>query len=46
MQARKFFGQHPRWAVINVTNKPIEEIATEIMAIRGKVGKPGPHDLF
>jgi hypothetical protein len=46
MQARKFFGQHPGWAVVNVTNKPIEEIATEITAIRGKAGKPGPHDLY
>ena len=46
MQARKFYGQHPGWAVINVTNKPIEEIAAEILAVRGEAGKPGRHELF
>ena len=46
MQARKYYGQHPQWAVINVTKKPIEEIATEILAIRGMAGKPDQHDLF
>jgi regulator of PEP synthase PpsR (kinase-PPPase family) len=46
MQARAYFGRHPEWTVINVTNKPIEEIATEILALRGKIGKPGQHDLF
>jgi regulator of PEP synthase PpsR (kinase-PPPase family) len=35
MRARQFYAKHPRWAVINVTNKPIEEIATEILALRG-----------
>jgi len=46
MQARKFYAQHPGWAVVNVTNKPIEEIASEILAVRGRAGKPGRHDLF
>lgn len=39
MHARHFYARHPRWAVVNVTNKPIEEIATEILAIRGRGGK-------
>lgn len=36
MYARKIFSKNPKWAVINVTNKPIEEIASEILAIKGK----------
>jgi regulator of PEP synthase PpsR (kinase-PPPase family) len=39
MHARKYFNRHPGWAVINVTFKPIEEIATEILAIRGQSAK-------
>jgi len=39
MHARQFYGRHPRWAVVNVTNKPIEEIAAEILALRGTSGK-------
>jgi len=46
MHARQYYGRHPRWAVINVTNKPIEEIATEILAIRGTAGKPDREVLF
>ncbi|HDT13166.1 MAG TPA: kinase/pyrophosphorylase [Candidatus Aminicenantes bacterium] len=46
MQARAYYARHPGWAVINVTNKPIEEIATEILAIRGHADKPGEHDLL
>jgi regulator of PEP synthase PpsR (kinase-PPPase family) len=46
MQARKLYAQHPGWSVVNVTNKPIEEIATEILTVRGPTGKPGQHDLF
>jgi regulator of PEP synthase PpsR (kinase-PPPase family) len=46
MQARRFYGQHPGWSIVNVTNKPIEEIATEILTVRGPAGKPGQHDLF
>ncbi|OGU54848.1 MAG: hypothetical protein A2V66_04570 [Ignavibacteria bacterium RBG_13_36_8] len=36
MNARKYFSKHSKWAIINVTNKPIEEIATEIIAVRGE----------
>lgn len=39
MRARQYFAKHPRWAVVNVTNKPIEEIATEILAVRGAAVK-------
>ncbi len=46
MHARQFYYKHPRWAIINVTNKPIEEIATEILAIRGRTAKPGRADIF
>lgn len=41
MHARQFYGRHPGWAVVNVTNKPIEEIATEILALRGKPAREG-----
>lgn len=30
--ARNFFSRHPKWTVINVTSKAIEEIASEILA--------------
>lgn len=30
--ARRIFRMHPRWTVVNVTNKPIEEISSEILA--------------
>jgi regulator of PEP synthase PpsR (kinase-PPPase family) len=46
MQARRFYSRHPQWAVINVTSKPIEEIATEILAIRGRGGKTDRDDLL
>jgi regulator of PEP synthase PpsR (kinase-PPPase family) len=36
MYARRIFSKNSKWAVINVTNKPIEEIASEILAIKGK----------
>lgn len=29
--ARRIFTSHPKWTVINVTNKPIEEISSEIL---------------
>ena len=45
MQARRLYAQHPGWTVIHVTNKPIEEIATEILALRGPAGEPDQHDL-
>lgn len=28
--ARRIFSRHPEWTVINVTNRPIEEIAAKI----------------
>ena len=31
--ALQIYRQHPDWQVINVTSKPIEEIASEIIAI-------------
>jgi hypothetical protein len=34
MYARKLFSKNPKWTVINVTNKPIEEIASEILALK------------
>ncbi len=33
--AHSIFNKQPLWPVIKVTGKPIEEIATEILAIRG-----------
>jgi len=36
MHARQFYGKHPGWAVVTVTHKPIEEVATEILTLRGK----------
>jgi regulator of PEP synthase PpsR (kinase-PPPase family) len=46
MNARRYFNQHPQWTIVTVTNKPIEEIATEILAIRGKNRKTENVDLF
>ncbi len=46
MHARRFYHDHPGWAVITVTNKPIEELATEIVAVLGKTGKTRPDDLL
>ncbi|MBT8380731.1 MAG: kinase/pyrophosphorylase, partial [Ignavibacteria bacterium] len=36
MYARKIFNKNPEWSVINVTSKPIEEIASEILSIKAK----------
>ncbi len=33
LNARKLYNSNPGWPVINVTNKPIEEIATRIIGI-------------
>ena len=33
--ARNVFRRQPKWQVITVANKPIEEIASEILSIRG-----------
>lgn len=38
--AMKFFCQH-EWPIIRVTNKPIEEIATEILSIKKRIDLPG-----
>ena len=39
--ALRLFSHHPNWPVIDVTSKPIEEIASEILAISSK---PVIHD--
>jgi regulator of PEP synthase PpsR (kinase-PPPase family) len=46
MYARRYFHKHPEWTIVNVTNKPIEEIATEIVAIRGKNKRTDEDVLF
>ncbi|MDX1548270.1 MAG: pyruvate, water dikinase regulatory protein [Rhodothermales bacterium] len=33
--AMDLFGRHPDWPIVDVTNKPIEEIASEVIALRG-----------
>ncbi|MCX6240992.1 MAG: kinase/pyrophosphorylase [Bacteroidetes bacterium] len=38
--AMKFFCQY-EWPVVHVTNKPIEEIATEILTIKKRIDLPG-----
>jgi len=30
--ARRIFRMHPKWTIVNVTNKPIEEISSEILS--------------
>ncbi len=39
MYARDIFARQPEWAVLGVTSKPIEEIAGEILSIRGERGR-------
>ena len=39
MYARKIFSKQTGWSIINVTNKPIEEIASEILTLKGQRGK-------
>jgi hypothetical protein len=39
MYARKIYVKNPRWSIVNVTNKPIEEIASEILILKGAKGK-------
>jgi len=39
MYANSIYNSHPGWAKIKVTSKPIEEIASEIIAIRGRNDK-------
>ena len=38
--SKRIFSNNPKWQIINVTNKPIEEISTEIIALIQK-GKGG-----
>lgn len=33
--AREIYARQPRWRVVDVTNKPIEEIASEILSLKG-----------
>lgn len=37
--AQNYFAQH-NWPVVSVTNKPIEEIASEILAIKRRINPP------
>ena len=37
--AKKIFNSQPDWPIINVTNKPIEEIAAEVLSIIRKKEK-------
>jgi regulator of PEP synthase PpsR (kinase-PPPase family) len=38
--AMSLFSKHPKWAIVNVTSKPIEEIASEIITLsRAKMNK-------
>ena len=39
MYARNIYTKNPGWSIINVTNKPIEEIASEILTLKGERGK-------
>lgn len=39
MYARNIYSKNPGWAIINVTNKPIEEIASEILMLKGERSK-------
>ena len=36
MHAREVFRRHPGWRIVSVANKPIEEIASEILALKGQ----------
>lgn len=38
MWARDIYRRRPHWQVIYVTNKPIEEIASEVLALKARVG--------
>lgn len=41
MHARQFYSKNLKWSIVNVTNKPIEEIASEILSIKGCSGREG-----
>jgi regulator of PEP synthase PpsR (kinase-PPPase family) len=36
LHARRLFNEHPNWPVVTITNKPIEEIASEILELLKK----------
>jgi regulator of PEP synthase PpsR (kinase-PPPase family) len=38
MWARDIYRRNPNWQVLYVTNKPIEEIASEVLALKARVG--------
>lgn len=38
--AEAFYNKHPGWTLIDVTNKPIEEIASEILSVARKRNAP------
>ena len=42
--ALKYYHQHPGWRIINVTSKPVEEIASEILAILNGGREPTEED--
>jgi regulator of PEP synthase PpsR (kinase-PPPase family) len=42
MYAHKVFARQPQWPVLEVTNKPIEEISSEILALRGRKNRKEP----
>jgi regulator of PEP synthase PpsR (kinase-PPPase family) len=43
--ARAIYERRPRWRVVDVTNKPIEEIASEILSLKGvEVNSDVPKD--
>jgi regulator of PEP synthase PpsR (kinase-PPPase family) len=42
MYARRIFHENPKWNLIDVTNKPIEEIASEILALLPSPRGRGP----
>lgn len=45
MRARQFYAKNLKWSIVNVTHKPIEEIASEILSIKGHSGKGRKEEL-
>jgi regulator of PEP synthase PpsR (kinase-PPPase family) len=41
MHARRIFNRNPDWPIVSIVSKPIEEIASEILAIRAKTARKG-----
>ncbi|MFC2133532.1 pyruvate, water dikinase regulatory protein [Bacteroidota bacterium] len=46
MHARQFYAKNLKWSIVNVTNKPIEEIASEILTIMGYSGRGRDNKLL